>query len=71
VTGADGEIVAIVLELALLPDARTWLNATPSGAVGDARGHSLLQSARDRMPNLWAMTSRVLPNLRPVQTTCE
>jgi hypothetical protein len=71
VTGADGEVVAIDLELALLPDARTWLNATPSGAVGDAPGHSLLQSARDRMPNLWAMTSRVLPNLRPVQTTCE
>jgi hypothetical protein len=71
VTGGDGSVVVVDLELALLPDFQTWLNTTPSVVVRDALDASLRPSTHDHIPemDLWAVDSRVRSDLRLVRNT--
>jgi len=71
VTGGDGRVVVVDLELALLPDFQTWLSTTPSVVVRDALDASLRPSIHDHIPemDLWAVDSHVRSDLRLVRNT--
>ena len=71
VTGGDGRVVVVDLELALLPDFQTWLSTTPSVAVRDALDASWRPSTHDHIPemDLWAVDSRVRSDLRFVRNS--
>jgi len=69
VTVGDEEVVAVDLELALLPDFRTWLDSASTVVVRDALSDGLRRSMRDQLPEtfLWAMHERVRRDLRLVE----
>ncbi|NOT24489.1 MAG: hypothetical protein HOP16_00180 [Acidobacteria bacterium] len=71
VAGGDGRVVALDLELSLLPDFQTWLNTTPSDVVRRALDDSLRHPTRDAVPDadLWAVDGHARSSIRLVRNS--
>lgn len=69
VTGGDGRVVSLDLELSLLPDFQAWLTTTPNDVVRRALDDSLRSSTADAIPqmDLSAINGRMPSNLRLVR----